>query len=1188
MNKTLFSGVFSAKGRMFLGTLVAMAWIIIGCSDTGKNSDEINIREERANSVGKTNDDNDVLVFQEDELDNVLFKIDTTTASDTGFVGKLLFRDLGEEKVPQVGDIIASGQTTIAEYGFLYKVRGVSTENGVTTIEVRSASLEEAIEDVDFESETELQFDESGNLLRTLQKSANDGGLRASIKIPLKKTITDNSKIEGEITASVAYSMKLNFNISIKKWKLQTTKMSVTQSGNVTLKGAVNASVERSELYPIVEAPLPPITFFVGLVPVVITNNVFVDLKVSGRAEAGISVEYTLSGSGEYGIEYRDGRIQRVNNNNFNTTFNYEQHISGFVRIGTIVGLDMKLYGFAGLSLGAGPAAELYVGGNLAGIHVFDNGFRNDYIGYSSIWNLPSLQELGADAIKNAITNSGKTAGKNFTRTIANEARLDYGLEYSARVTLGVLGVTLLKYEFAEDFIPIGNLYRTSFLPLFDDLQITAVGSSIEVSSQIERDFLNYPVKSYGICVEIPFSNECRNGQGIRWVDNVNVPLRAGSRRNFTATFNNLEPGKTYAIRPYFSTGIGTYYDKATSFTPYTLTINRNPTAGGTATYSPEQESYSHGTQVTVIATANPGYEFTSWSGALTSTNAAERITINSNKTLTANFQQRIYTLTTVEAPVIGGSIIRTPNKPSYNAGETVIVTANPKEGFTFAGWSGALTSKSSNIESVIMDNDKSLFALFNSLSATDIRTLTISDPGIGGTVFVNGTASTGTTNHNYGAQITVKANAAQGYRFTGWTGTLTSPNATEVITMDNIHALTANFVRTYTLTVNRNPTAGGTVTGNGTFDMGTNVPITVTAATTPNPGYRFSHWSGDGIANQYSANTTVSMTADRTITANFVQRFTLTIDRNTTAGGTMTGAGTFDANTPVTITAFPASNYEFVNWTVTSGTAKFGNANSTTTTVTLNSNATIRANFARIITFDTTFNSSANYTFNKGFPATVEVYALGAGGGGQGGHYYFDWGDRNGTGASGGGGAATYIEFIIAEKIDLDIIVGSKGSGGGTSSDGLGFHNSGGTGGKGGDTKITWGYKILLAGGGSGGGGSGKNLSAGSGGSPSLNNYDGISDYYLSKGDDGIPGQQNGCKENKGGNAGSIPAYTGSLTTSFGGGLGGETKCSSSSATLYGTSTGAGGAGGGNGNSKGGDGGNGQVRIIAKYRGAL
>ncbi len=1397
MKKILFSGMFSARGRLFLCTLVAVAWIIFGCSDTGKGSDEINIREERANSVSKTNDGHDVLVFQKDELDETLFKIDTTASSEEGFVGKLLFRDLNDENIPQVGDIIASGETTIAEYGFLYKVSGISTENGVTTVEVRSASLEEAIEDVDFESETEFQFDENDNLVGVLQKSSTFGELRLTTPaIPIK---VGGVKV-GEIKASVAYSMSFNFNISIKDWKLQTVKMTLVQNGDVTLKGTVGSVEGEVKPRPQLASPipLPSITFFVGLVPVVITNEVILELKIKAEAQAGIEATYTLSGRGEYGFEYRDGGIYSVKDNNFSKTFNFEHQLSGTARIGIIIGLKSKFYGVAGFILGAGPALDLYVGGNPFGTHVFDNGFRGDYTNYRSIWAGTGITDLesGGATINIAINNSGGVATSNFFRTIANEAKLDFGLNFEAAITLDVLGKNLLRHTFAETFHKIATLYRTSFLPLFDDPQVTIVGTGIEVKSQIERDFLNYPVKSYGICIEPPSSNECRNGKGIRWVDNV--PIKAGSIHNFTATFNNnLESGKIYAIRPYFSTGLGTYYDKATSFTPYSLTINRNPTTGGTVTYSPEQGSYnhgaqvtivatanpdydftgwsgaltsanpseritmnsnlaltanfqkrytltinqnptiggtvtyspeqkdyshgtyvtvvatanpdydfagwsgaltstnssdiitmnsnlalianfqkrytltinqnptiggtvtyspeqenfSHGAQVTVVATANPGYEFAGWSGALTSTNPSEKITMNSNLALTANFRKRIYTLTTAEAPIIGSSIIRTPNKPSYDAGETVVVNVGgmPEE-YQFVGWAGASTSKNTTI-SITMDDDKALIAMFSSRSATDSYTLSTSVPVGGGNVERNPKLE----NYGYGTQVTVTASPNLYYRFKGWNGTLTSTANPITITMDKNYVLVADFIRTYTLTTNStvggtvtgggtfdtgtnvsikatpnfgyrfshwsgdgianqysanttvsmtgekvvtanfvrtysltvNSTVGGTVTGGGTFDAGTNAPITATPAVTPSPGYKFSHWSGDEVANQYSANTTVSMTANKTVTANFVQTYSLTV--NSTVGGTVTGSGIFNAGTNAPITATPAvtpsPGYKFSHWSED----EVANRYSANTTVAMTANKMVTANFTKLITEEAIFETSTtDYTFNKGFPVIVEIYALGGGGGGQGGHENV-WSGNDGTGGAGGGGAAAYLKYQETGAITFSsIIVGGGGDGGSKFTNLVGSWEGGNSGNSGGSTSVTWNRGTLtVRGGGGAGRATGKqDLSGGGGGNRNPIAWPTVTllDSETVDGGDGGSGSQNSCATSQGGSAGRI--VKNSIT--FGGGSGGSiSSCEKSFWTAgthyYNASTGGGGTGGYY--TVGGQpGGSGQVRIRFTY----
>ena len=72
--------------------------------------------------------------------------------------------------------------------------------------------------------------------------------------------------------------------------------------------------------------------------------------------------------------------------------------------------------------------------------------------------------------------------------------------------------------------------------------------------------------------------------------------------------------------------------------TTYTLTIAASD--GGTVSPSVGAHTYDDGTSVTVTASANTGYTFKNWSGESTSTNSTINITMNGNKTLTANFQQ--------------------------------------------------------------------------------------------------------------------------------------------------------------------------------------------------------------------------------------------------------------------------------------------------------------------------------------------------------------------------------------------------------------------------------------------------------------------------------------------------------------------------------------------------------------------
>ncbi|MBX3006801.1 MAG: T9SS type A sorting domain-containing protein [Melioribacteraceae bacterium] len=78
----------------------------------------------------------------------------------------------------------------------------------------------------------------------------------------------------------------------------------------------------------------------------------------------------------------------------------------------------------------------------------------------------------------------------------------------------------------------------------------------------------------------------------------------------------------------------------APTTTQYTVVTSSNPSTGGITT---GHGNYNSGSTVTVTATANSGYTFTNWTenGTTVSSNISYSFTINSNRTLVANFQQQ-------------------------------------------------------------------------------------------------------------------------------------------------------------------------------------------------------------------------------------------------------------------------------------------------------------------------------------------------------------------------------------------------------------------------------------------------------------------------------------------------------------------------------------------------------------------
>jgi uncharacterized repeat protein (TIGR02543 family) len=151
-----------------------------------------------------------------------------------------------------------------------------------------------------------------------------------------------------------------------------------------------------------------------------------------------------------------------------------------------------------------------------------------------------------------------------------------------------------------------------------------------------------------------------------------------------------------------------------------------------------------------------------------------------------------------------------------------------------------------------------------------------------------------------------------------------------------------------YNLTIAVAPTGGGTATdetGTSPYAQGAVVDIEAVAAA----GYEFVNWSAPAgtFADANAAITTFTMPPqDVTITANFVLVYNLTI--SSTAGGAVTdpGEGTFpyDAGTEVDLVATPDADYHFVNWTGDVGTVD--DVNAATTTITMNGDYSITANF--------------------------------------------------------------------------------------------------------------------------------------------------------------------------------------------------------------------------------------------------
>jgi uncharacterized repeat protein (TIGR03803 family) len=292
----------------------------------------------------------------------------------------------------------------------------------------------------------------------------------------------------------------------------------------------------------------------------------------------------------------------------------------------------------------------------------------------------------------------------------------------------------------------------------------------------------------------------------------------------------------------------------------YTIGTSSSPAAGGSTSGG---GMFPRGSNVTVCATANPCYDFVSWteSGNAVSSSPCYVFSASANRNLVANFSQISYTVGTSSSPLGGGT---TSGGGTVNCGSNVTVTTTANPCYSFVNWTlnGTVVSAGASY-SFIASANETLVANFLLLGP---YTITASNSPAGG-----GSASGGGA-YACGADVTVCATPNPCYTFLNWrdqNNNLVSSSACYEFTAINNMTLTAEFqpVSPYTITTSNSPAGGGSASGGGIYSCGSNVTVCATA----NPCYSFVNWT-DQRSNVVSAAScyTFAPTTNETVTANF------------------------------------------------------------------------------------------------------------------------------------------------------------------------------------------------------------------------------------------------------------------------------------------------------------------------------
>jgi uncharacterized repeat protein (TIGR02543 family) len=393
--------------------------------------------------------------------------------------------------------------------------------------------------------------------------------------------------------------------------------------------------------------------------------------------------------------------------------------------------------------------------------------------------------------------------------------------------------------------------------------------------------------------------------------------------------------------------------------TCFTLTTAVEPAGSATIVRAPmtdinctgaDSGKYTSATNVVLTLNPSTGYAFVGWTGNASGTVNPVTIPMTNNKSATAHLTADCYTLTvTADHGTVTPTVVSAPNGActgGYTYGTQLSLQATGDSGYSFTGWSGAL-SGSGNPASLTMDANKAVTASFVTVACYDFTST--ANPPAGGTVTIDTAANCG-AQYNSGTTVHVSAAPAEGYALANWTqgGTPIGTSSPLNYVVTSSSAVEGNFTPIVCNAVNTSvsPAGAGVVTTqllstpfatyscpSGTYPAQSQVRVTATA----NPGYNFSAWSGSSTSTNSVITVVISSApSDPTnLTANFVAPcYTLSLTKVPTsapntlsaspASSTGCAAGqyhfgeavTLTASGPVSQTEYGISNtYTFYSW---------------------------------------------------------------------------------------------------------------------------------------------------------------------------------------------------------------------------------------------------------------------------------
>ena len=425
-------------------------------------------------------------------------------------------------------------------------------------------------------------------------------------------------------------------------------------------------------------------------------------------------------------------------------------------------------------------------------------------------------------------------------------------------------------------------------------------------------------------------------------------PQMDGSDKRYVWSSWSDGYAKSHSISAPASGGNSTFTAKFS--TQYLLTTSVDPAGGGEIQRDKAGPWYDDGEVVTLTAVSASEYDFQSWDGDASGSNATVEITMNSAKSVIGRFKEwptiSIKTNPPGQKVLIDGTEYTAPQSYKWQPGSNHSIGVNSPQiisdniRYIYSNWDddGAQTHDIS-----VPESDQTYTANFS----TQYKLNLSANPQEGGSV----SADPSETWQDENTQITLTATAGANFKFVGWGGDLSGTQNPTTLTMDGPKNVVGNFGETATVTIHTNPEGLQVWVDDSSqlhaapysFRALTNTQHTIGVPSLQNETSTsrmvWKSWDDGGT----QAHEIIVTKTTPSYTATFGKQYKLLTHVLPAGAGSVQAdpeGPWYDSGATVTLTAAPIGNYDFSEW---AGDASGSNAS---VSITMDTNKDITANF--------------------------------------------------------------------------------------------------------------------------------------------------------------------------------------------------------------------------------------------------